>query len=405
MNGPSHRLWMYRRIDTETGELRDEFINGVEAFDKFARSQQEFMVNNVYRCPCTKCKNTKYLTPDVVKLHLYRKGFVQNYWVWTSHGEVEPSHYGEGTSSNIGVHFNMEDPNFDDDDGSGYTHHHMETMVNDVFGWDNDTPVSGRNVQAENFYNMLESAQQPLFEGCSTHSELSAAMRLLSIKSEHNISNRCFNDVVHLMQETTPTPNRIPSNFNAVKKKVKELGLDYKSIHCCPNGCMIYWKEDVALVSCKFCGSDRFKSDSGGRQRSPLSKMHYMPLIPRLQRLFASKRSAEHMTWHKNHVPQDGFVSHPSEAKAWKHFDRHHPSFAAEARNVRLGLCADGFNPYSNAARPYSVWPIVVCVYNLPPHMCMTRPYMFLSTVIPGPQNPKSKIDVYLQPLIDELKM
>ena len=129
-----------------------------------------------------------------------------------------------------------------------------------------------------------------------------------------------------------------------------------------------------------------------------------MPLIPRLQRLFASKTSAEHMTWHKNHVPQDGCVSHPSEAQAWKHFDRLHPSFTAEARNVRLGLCADGFNPYPNAARPYSVWPIVVCVYNLPPHMCMTRPYMFLSYVIPGPNNPKSKIDVYLQPLIDELK-
>jgi len=73
MNGSSHRLWMYRRIYKETSELRDEFINWVEDFDKFVRSQQEFMVNKVYRCPCTKYKNIKYLTPDVVKLHLYRK--------------------------------------------------------------------------------------------------------------------------------------------------------------------------------------------------------------------------------------------------------------------------------------------------------------------------------------------
>ena len=36
--------------------------------------------------------------------------------------------------------------------------------------------------------------------------------------------------------------------------------------------------------------------------------------------------------------------------------------------------------------------------------MCMTSPYIFLSCVIPGPRNPKSLIDVYLQPLIDELK-
>jgi len=55
------------------------------------------MVANVYRCSCTKCKNAKYLTHDVVKLHLYKKIFVRNYWFWTSHEEIVPTHYGEGT--------------------------------------------------------------------------------------------------------------------------------------------------------------------------------------------------------------------------------------------------------------------------------------------------------------------
>ena len=30
---------------------------------------------------------------------------------------------------------------------------------------------------------------------------------------------------------------------------------------------------------------------------------------------------------------------------------------------------------------------------------------MFLMTIIPGPSNPKSKIDIFLHPLIDELKL
>ena len=34
----------------------------------------------------------------------------------------------------------------------------------------------------------------------------------------------------------------------------------------------------------------------------------------------------------------------------------------------------------------------------------MTKPYMFLSCIIPGPFNPIVGIDVYLQPLIDDLK-
>jgi len=61
--------------------------------------------------------------------------------------------------------------------------------------------------------------------------------------------------------------------------------------------------------------------------------------------------------------------------------------------------------PIAQSARPYSIWPIIVTPCNLPLDMCMTTPYMFLTCIIRGPTNPKNRIDVYLQPLIDELKM
>ena len=71
---------MFQRKDNRTGELRDEFIAGVEQFNTFARSQNKYIINGVYRCPCTECKNVKYLAPDDVTLHLYKKGFVRGYW-------------------------------------------------------------------------------------------------------------------------------------------------------------------------------------------------------------------------------------------------------------------------------------------------------------------------------------
>ena len=46
---------------------------------------------------------------------------------------------------------------------------------------------------------------------------------------------------------------------------------------------------------------------------------------------------------------------------------------------------------------------MVVMSYNLPPVMCMKDPYLFLTCIIPGPNNPKAKFDVFLQPLIDKL--
>ena len=80
-----------------------------------------------------------------------------------------------------------------------------------------------------------------------------------------------------------------------------------------------------------------------------------------------------------------------------------HPHFSAESRNVRLGLCTDECNPFRSFAAPYSCWPVILTIYNLPPEMCMRPEFMFLSMVIPGTSNPGRNIDVCLRLLIDEL--
>ena len=116
-----------------------------------------------------------------------------------------------------------------------------------------------------------------------------------------------------------------------------------------------------------------------------------------------SPRTAEHITWHQSHHAVDGVMVHPSDGEAWKHFNSVHPHFSAESRNVRLGLCTNGFNPFGSFAAPYSCWPVILTVYNLPPGMCMRSEFMFLSMVIPGPSSPGRNIDVCLHPLIDEL--
>jgi hypothetical protein len=80
-----------------------------------------------------------------------------------------------------------------------------------------------------------------------------------------------------------------------------------------------------------------------------------------------------------------------------------HPHFSTESRNVRPGLCTDGFNPFGSFAAPYSCWLIILTIYNLPPGMCMRPEFMFLSIVIPGPSSPGQNIDICLHLLIDKL--
>ena len=109
------------------------------------------------------------------------------------------------------------------------------------------------------------------------------------------------------------------------------------------------------------------------------------------------------MRWHAEERRDDGILRHPADSDAWKEFDKKHVEYSLEPRNVRLGLATDGFNPFGNMNINYSTWPVILMVYNLPPGLCMQRSYMMMSLLIEGPTGPKQNIDVYLQPLIDEL--
>ncbi|KAK9267622.1 hypothetical protein L1049_010053 [Liquidambar formosana] len=118
-----------------------------------------------------------------------------------------------------------------------------------------------------------------------------------------------------------------------------------------------------------------------------------------------SKKTATDMRWHKEkRIAEENVLRHPVDSIAWKEFDKEHDWFAQEPRNVRLGLASDGFNPFGNMSNSYSMWPVLLMPYNLPPWKCMKEPFFMMSILIPGPKSPGNDIDVYMRPLIDELK-
>ena len=116
-------------------------------------------------------------------------------------------------------------------------------------------------------------------------------------------------------------------------------------------------------------------------------------------------KTEDYFRWHEVDHPKDGKLRHPADGQAWIDFDRLHPDFALDSRNVRLGLASDGFNPFRTISISHSTWPVVLMMYNLSPWMCMKSEYSILSLLISGPRSPRNDIDVYLQPLIDELKL
>ena len=81
------------------------------------------------------------------------------------------------------------------------------------FGFRVSFARSNHDVNLGTFYTMLESAQRSLYEGYNI-TELETSVRLFSIKSGHNMSQRCFNEVVDLMKDICPSKSSIPKNYH-----------------------------------------------------------------------------------------------------------------------------------------------------------------------------------------------
>ena len=110
-----------------------------------------------------------------------------------------------------------------------------------------------------------------------------------------SMSQICSNAVMQLMKEACPSSNYAPSKFSDAEKLVRKLGLTSVKIDCCINGCMLYYKNDAHLQQCKFCDALRYRVRKSKKRRKqkdvPLARMHYLAIITRLERLFASHSS------------------------------------------------------------------------------------------------------------------
>ena len=128
-------------------------------------------------------------------------------------------------------------------------------MILDAIGpeFENDFMKEAPNLNAHKFYDMLNAIDEKLWDGCTTHSQMSAVARLLHMKSEHHFSERCYDDFIRFLREVLPDDNKMIDNFYRTKKLVQGLGLPVEKIDRCNNNCMIYWGDDNALTSCKFC--------------------------------------------------------------------------------------------------------------------------------------------------------
>ncbi|KAL0394835.1 UNVERIFIED_CONTAM: hypothetical protein Slati_4449700 [Sesamum latifolium] len=150
---------MYETNLPNRAGLTPEFEDGVTAFIEWVKSQHAYMDSEKIKCPCRKCRNEVFKTPN---------------------------------------------------------EEYFEAVVAPPLQ-DEQTPPA------------------PAEESTSTH----------------------WGDAMHMnwwADDILPRDNTLPLDYYNTKKLIKDMGLPTEKIDACRNGCMLYWKDDIDLDYCKFCG-------------------------------------------------------------------------------------------------------------------------------------------------------
>ncbi|XP_024172090.1 uncharacterized protein LOC112178122 [Rosa chinensis] len=378
------RSWMHVDRRSLAYEL------GVASFLKFAIENGKDC-NNI-PCPCCKCWNMDDFPISAIKTQIYYNGVDESYKIWKWHGEKVDTTL---SSSEDVDSCSIESDSVDGNVGADYTVEMDRSDDDDEF-----------SSECNEFKEFVEDANKPLYPSCTRFTKLGVLVKFYNLKAKHGMSNAAYSDWLIAFGEHLPEGNEIPTSIYEAKKTLGALGMDYRKMHACPNDCILYRKQYIDDTHCPTCEVCRWKVGKNSKAREGVSSkvLWYFPPIPRFQRMFQSTKTASSLTWHSTDRPKDGLLRHPADALTWKSVDEKWPDFGSEARNLRLALSSDGFNPHSSLNSKYSCWPVILVNYNLP-RLCMKRKYMMLTLLISGPKQPGNDIDVYLEPLIDDLKV
>ncbi|XP_060970192.1 uncharacterized protein LOC133037268 [Cannabis sativa] len=382
---------MDRRWINNPDRLSLEYATGITEFIDIAKQFVDSKGNVL--CPCCRCVNKQSQSMRVIKLHLITHGFLCTYTKWYHHGEQLE----EVQNKEL---FDSEEVDNENDNLARGLHDAIGGEYFDIGPTSDFTNTKFQHNGGDKYDALFESLQKPLYENCKNFSVLSAVVKLMNVKVLNKLTDKAFDDLLKCLKDILPDGNHFPDDYYQTRKLLCEVGLGYEQIDVCQYDCALFYGEHANALFCPICNTSRYV-----RNKIPHKRLRWFPIKDRLKRLFSSKHTSKDMRWHKEvRKEEDGILRHPADGLAWKHFDEVYPEFAVDSRSVRMGLASDGFNPFSNMTSTYSLWPVILIPYNMPPWASTNGTNYLMSLLIPGPKSPGKDYDVFLKPLIEELK-
>jgi hypothetical protein len=168
--------------------------------------------------------------------------------------------------------------------------------------------------------------------GCDKEfTQLRVMLELLKLKASHGWPDNSFLELLSLLANLLPKPNKLHTSTYRVKKLICPLSLGVDKIYACPNHCILYRKEHEFKTKCPLCGVSRYKrsynhvyvgtmkkknkkntaigpesvddKNDSDKEDNKKRKIHalvmwYLSVIDHLKHVFSNPRNVELVHWH-----------------------------------------------------------------------------------------------------------
>jgi hypothetical protein len=113
----------------------------------------------------------------------------------------------------------------------------------------------------------------------------------MAIKSKFTFSNKCYKELLSLINDVLPSNHKMSKDMYQSKKLLSTLDLEYEKIDACENNCMLFYKEHKDETKCLKCDKSRFVevvNEDGEKVTLKVAhkQLCYMPLMARMKWLF-----------------------------------------------------------------------------------------------------------------------
>jgi hypothetical protein len=220
------------------------------------------------------------------------------------------------------------------------------------------------------------------------------ALKLLELKAQKGtLTNQTYQEILEIFNCENITL------YSAKKFLAKKVPLKAIFIDMCIDSCCAFTGQYEQHLNCPVCNKLHYINQGSFKQKAR-KKATYFSLNDRFKIQFKDQNYVEKILYRSTYQSNGKYYNDIFDGLLYK--DLCQEGFFSNPYDICLIGSTDGYQIFRQKRN--DCWVFLYINANLPPNERVKKENLLIVGIIPGPNSPK-KMDTFLRPLVDELKL